>query len=132
MDRARCCCPAWGVVPGPTPTPSLPRALPAELAWGSQGAAEASPLRPSQVLLRSSSPAPAEPVDASRGLRALTQEEVKDMGVWPQGGAVSLRVLGPSPGVGGPGLPKEASRGRGEQEPPVQAVGAKAQRQGAG
>uniref|UniRef100_A0A4X1TAV5 BAI1 associated protein 3 n=1 Tax=Sus scrofa TaxID=9823 RepID=A0A4X1TAV5_PIG len=30
-----------------------------------------------EVLLRSSSPAPAEPVDASRGLRALTQEEVE-------------------------------------------------------
>ncbi|XP_010618825.1 BAI1-associated protein 3 isoform X3 [Fukomys damarensis] len=30
-----------------------------------------------EVLLRSSSPAPAEPVDLNRGLRALTQEEVK-------------------------------------------------------
>ncbi|XP_057605009.1 BAI1-associated protein 3 isoform X4 [Hippopotamus amphibius kiboko] len=30
-----------------------------------------------EVLLRSSSPAPAEPVDPSRGLRALTQEEVE-------------------------------------------------------
>ncbi|XP_068823448.1 BAI1-associated protein 3 isoform X1 [Capricornis sumatraensis] len=35
-----------------------------------------SPLAPSQVLLCSSSPAPAEPVDPSRGLRALSQEEV--------------------------------------------------------
>lgn len=34
---------------------------------------------PSQVLLRSGSPAPAEPVDPNRGMRALTQEEV--MGV---------------------------------------------------
>ncbi|XP_046953992.1 BAI1-associated protein 3 isoform X3 [Lynx rufus] len=31
-----------------------------------------------EVLLRSGSPAPAEPVDPSRGLRALTQEEVDD------------------------------------------------------
>lgn len=64
-------------------------------------------MRPSQVLLRSSSPAPAEPVDASRGLRALTQEEVKDMGVWPQGGAVSLRVLGPVPGWVGQASPRK-------------------------
>ncbi|XP_075851046.1 BAI1-associated protein 3 isoform X5 [Microcebus murinus] len=36
-----------------------------------------SPQHPPQVLLRSSSPAPAEPVDPNRGLRALAQEEVE-------------------------------------------------------
>lgn len=51
---------------------------------------------PSQVLLRSSSPAPAEPMDPNRGLRALTQEEVRGMQVWPQGQAESTYcVLGP-------------------------------------
>ncbi|XP_021107027.1 BAI1-associated protein 3 isoform X3 [Heterocephalus glaber] len=39
--------------------------------------ARPSPQHLSQVLLRSSSPAPAEPVDSNRGLRALTQEEVE-------------------------------------------------------
>lgn len=70
--------------PAPPPsTPSLPGALCAPLA---PGATEALTRCPSQVLLRSSSPAPTEPMDPSRGLRALTQEEVRGKGAWPQEG----------------------------------------------
>lgn len=50
----------WGTFVSPAPAPTdFHLALP-----------------PLQVLLRSGSPAPAEPVDLNRGLRTLTQEEV--------------------------------------------------------
>lgn len=54
---------------------------------------------PLQILLCSGLPSPAEPVDPNRGLRALTQEEVRGMEVWPQGGAVSTYCV-PGPGAG--------------------------------
>lgn len=76
---------------------------------------------PSQVLLRSDSPAPAEPVDPSRGLRAVTQEEVRRMEVQPQERAASTYCV--RPGVWGQGdrkggkdawarPPREAGRGQ--------------------
>jgi hypothetical protein len=66
-------------------------------AQGSPCPQRPSPHNPSQVLLRSGSPAPAEPVDPNRGLRALTQEEVISEGGWSQGGTVTpfFRVVGP-------------------------------------
>lgn len=67
----------------PLPPDSFPPQIPPKPAAGSQPLETLTLAPPSQVLLRSSSPAPAEPVDPNRGLRALTQEEVRGMQVWP-------------------------------------------------
>ncbi|XP_046953990.1 BAI1-associated protein 3 isoform X1 [Lynx rufus] len=70
VRMAQSCCPVWASPPAPTPQTDSRRP------WGPPPS-RPSPQCSSQVLLRSGSPAPAEPVDPSRGLRALTQEEVE-------------------------------------------------------
>ncbi|XP_058567172.1 BAI1-associated protein 3 isoform X2 [Neofelis nebulosa] len=75
VRMAQSCCPVWASPPapsaaGPHPSNRLPPCL-------GPPPSRPSPQCSSQVLLRSGSPAPAEPVDPSRGLRALTQEEVE-------------------------------------------------------
>lgn len=93
-----------GQPPQRPPVPLLP--LPP---WSTpcQGATETlTPGAPSQVLLCSSSPCPAEPVDPSRGLRALEPRGGKRVGVWG----------------GWAGLPMGVSRGgRGGEGPLVEA-----------